>query len=196
MTELVIILDRSGSMGNIAKSASEAVNNYINEQKNGPDKCNITVWEFDNIINQLVPRTPIEDCPVVAIKARNSTKLYDAIGEAIVETNTVINKARRKRPTVLFVIQTDGLENSSIKYDKSKIKELILENQAKGDQFIFLGANFMDQQAQDIGISVTNSVGFDQSAQAYHNSFSLTSRETKNLRAANVAGQSYSISMK
>lgn len=195
MTELVIILDKSSSMRPIAHEAVKAVNNFINSQKNGPDNCYVTVMEFADNPHYQIKRTKIEECPEVSLNPYGWTALYDAVGLAITNLNTQIKNKRKKRPTVLFVIQTDGEENRSHLYDFNQIKELIKVNQAKGDQFIFLGANFLGKIGTELGIDSQAVASFDQSAIGYSQTYTVTSRETSNLRKAAVSGQRHSVNL-
>lgn len=195
MTEIVMIVDRSYSMYNIAAAAANAMNNYINEQKNGVDSCYVTVWEFDNYVEKQIPRTKIEECPKIKLVPRGDTRLYDAIGIAIKDMEAALKKARKKK-TVLFVIQTDGGENSSREFTLAQVQELVKSKSEKGWQFIFLGANFMDKQAKTMGFNPNATAGFAQTAVGYSTNYGISSRETTNLRKASSKNQAYSISMK
>lgn len=135
---IVFILDESGSMGPIWDSTIDAVNEYFNAQKLEDGKTWVTLVKFDTEFRPLYSFTPLEDveplnrenyCP------RGMTALHDAIGKTIHEHNN------RKNIKTVFVVMTDGGENSSREYNLYTVKTLV-ENQKKhGWDFVFLGAN-------------------------------------------------------
>lgn len=135
---IVFILDESGSMGSIWDSTIDAVNEYFNAQKLEEGKTWVTLVKFDTEFRPLYSFTPLERikplnretyCP------RGMTALHDAIGKTIHE-----HKNRKNIKTV-FVVMTDGGENSSKEYNLHTVKSLV-ENQKKaGWDFVFLGAN-------------------------------------------------------
>ena len=135
---IVFILDESGSMGPIWDSTIDAVNEYFNAQKLEEGKTWVTLVKFDTEFRPLYSFTPLEDvkplnrdtyCP------RGMTALHDAIGKTIHEHKN------RKHVKTVFVVMTDGGENSSKEYTLYSVKSLV-ENQKKdGWDFVFLGAN-------------------------------------------------------
>lgn len=146
-TELVVILDRSGSMQRLAEDTIGGFNSLIENQRKLEGKCTVTTVLFDNKVEILYQGKNIKEVPTLTSKeyfARGSTALLDAIGITINETNSKISsmKEKEKPNKVLVAITTDGLENSSNEYSYSSIKSLIEEKKKKlGWNFIFLGAN-------------------------------------------------------
>lgn len=146
-TELVVILDRSGSMQRLAEDTIGGFNSLIENQRKLEGKCTVTTVLFDNKVEILYQGKNIKEVPTLTSKeyfARGSTALLDAIGITINETNSRISsmKEEEKPNKVLVAITTDGLENSSNEYSYSSIKSLIEEKKKKlGWDFIFLGAN-------------------------------------------------------
>ena len=146
-TELVVILDRSGSMQRLAEDTIGGFNSLIENQRKLEGKCTVTTVLFDNKVEILYQGKNIKEVPTLTSKeyfARGSTALLDAIGITINETNSKISsmKEEEKPNKVLVAITTDGLENSSNEYSYSSIKSLIEEKKKKlGWDFIFLGAN-------------------------------------------------------
>lgn len=146
-TELVVILDRSGSMQRLAEDTIGGFNSLIENQRKLEGKCTVTTVLFDNKVEILYQGKDIKEVPTLTSKeyfARGSTALLDAIGITINETNSKISsmKEEEKPSKVLVAITTDGLENSSNEYSYSSIKSLIEEKKKKlGWDFIFLGAN-------------------------------------------------------
>ncbi len=145
-TELVVILDRSGSMQRLAEDTIGGFNSLIENQRKLEGKCTVTTVLFDNKVEILYQGKDIKEVPTLTSKeyfARGSTALLDAIGITINETNSRISSMKEEKPNkVLVAITTDGLENSSNEYSYSSIKSLIEEKKKKlGWDFIFLGAN-------------------------------------------------------
>ena len=128
--EIICILDRSGSMASVATDAIGGFNQFLKDQKELPGEASLTVVLFDNKYELLHENTPINDVPDLNFKTyvpRGMTALLDAIGKTIDETGKRLkNTPEDQRPEKVIVsILTDGFENASCKYDKSKIKEMI-----------------------------------------------------------------------
>ena len=135
---IVFILDESGSMGSIWDSTIDAVNEYFNAQKLEEGKTWVTLVKFDTEFRPLYSFTPLEDIKPLTRETytpRGMTALHDAIGKTIHEHKN------RKHVKTVFVVMTDGGENSSREYNLHTVKSLV-ENQKKhGWDFVFLGAN-------------------------------------------------------
>lgn len=137
-TEIVVVLDRSGSMASISKSTVEGFNTFLNEQKNAEGEAFMTLIQFDDRYEVNYKSMPIGDVAELIEREtyipRGSTALYDAIGKTINELQTDRD--------VVFVIITDGQENASKEFKSEAIKKMIetLESENKW-KFIFLAAN-------------------------------------------------------
>lgn len=159
LTELVFILDKSGSMSGLEKDTIGGFNSMLAKQKAIDGECFITTVLFDNDYVLLHDRIDIRAVNVITEKeyqVGGSTALLDAIGKTIHKINNAQkNTADSYRAEkVLFVIITDGEENASCEYSADKIRNLI-EQQKKeyGWEFIFLGANVdAVQTAKSFGI--------------------------------------------
>lgn len=159
LTELVFILDRSGSMGGLEKDTIGGFNGMIKKQREEEGDANVTTILFDDKYQVLHDRVDIKDLEDMTDKdyyVCGATALLDAIGTTIKS----VNKKQKELPEeeraekVIFVITTDGYENASCNYDSDKIKKMIEKKQNKKKwQFMFLGAN-MDAvtEAGKIGI--------------------------------------------
>lgn len=147
LTELVFILDKSGSMGGLEKDTVGGFNSMLKKQKALPGKCRITTALFDNRYELLHDRTDIRAVKPITEKEYyigGSTALLDAIGITIHKiAQAQKNTAKGYRADkVLFVIITDGEENSSREYSADKVKAMIEKKKTDyGWEFIFLGAN-------------------------------------------------------
>ena len=146
-TELVMILDRSGSMAGLEDDTIGGYNSMLEKQKAVPGECLITTVLFDNDYELLHDRIDIRAVSPITEKeyaVGGSTALLDAIGRTIHKIgNAQMNTADDYRAEkVMFVIITDGEENSSREYSAEKVKAQIQRQKEKYDwEFIFLGAN-------------------------------------------------------
>ena len=147
LTELVFILDRSGSMAGLEKDTIGGFNAMIEKQRGEPGEALISTVLFDNETEVIHDRVPLDRVPVLTEReyyVRGCTALLDAVGGAIHHIGNVHKYAREEdRPEkTLFVITTDGMENASHFYTYDQVKAMIQRQQEKyGWEFLFLGAN-------------------------------------------------------
>lgn len=167
MTELVFILDRSGSMSGLEKDTIGGFNSMLEKQKAEPAECRITTVLFDNNYELLHDRIEIKAVSSITQKdyfVGGSTALLDAIGRTIHKINGVQkNTAEAYRAgKVMFVIITDGEENSSREFSVEKVKAQIERQKAEcGWEFVFLGANIdAVQTAGRFGIAPDRAVDY------------------------------------
>jgi uncharacterized protein YegL len=146
-TELVFILDRSGSMGGLEQDTIGGFNSLLAKQQAEPGECRLTTVLFDHEYEVLHDRIDIKAVSPITGKeyfVRGQTALLDAIGRAINKiSNVQKNTAKEHRAEkVLFAITTDGMENASREFGYKKIKSMIQKKKsAHGWEFIILGAN-------------------------------------------------------
>ena len=147
LTELVFILDRSGSMAGLEGDTIGGFNAMIEKQRGEPGEAVISTVLFDNETEVIHDRIPLDRVPRLTEKeyyVRGCTALLDAVGGAIHHIGNVHKYAREEdRPEkTLFVITTDGLENASRRYTYDKVKAMIeRQRETYGWEFLFLGAN-------------------------------------------------------
>ena len=153
-TEIICVLDRSGSMGGLAVEVVNSFNEFIADQRKIPGKAKVTVVLFDDKYEVVHDRIKLEDVPELTGEVyftRGMTALNDAIGKTIQNVD-------KKRDKVILMIQTDGQENASQEYTKSgTIKKMVEEKEKKGWEVMFLGANidsFVEGGARGIRSSV------------------------------------------
>ena len=146
LTEVVFILDRSGSMTGLEDDTIGGFNSMLDKQKGKDNRVLISTILFDHEIKVLHDRVPIEEVEHMTNKdyeTRGTTALLDAIGTTIKHIKTIHKYAREEdRPagTIVF-ITTDGYENASIKYSYADVRKLIEAQKEAGWEFVFLGAN-------------------------------------------------------
>ena len=147
LTELVFILDRSGSMAGLEADTIGGFNAMIEKQRGEPGEAVISTVLFDNETEVIHDRVSLDRVPALTEKeydVRGCTALLDAVGRAIHHIGNVHKYAREEdRPEkTLFVITTDGLENASRRYTYDKVKSMIERQRERyGWEFLFLGAN-------------------------------------------------------
>ena len=147
LTELVFILDRSGSMAGLEADTIGGFNAMLQKQRGEPGEAVISTVLFDNETEVIHDRIPLDRVPRLTEKeyyVRGCTALLDAVGGAIHHIGNVHKYAREEdRPEkTLFVITTDGMENASRRYTYDKVKSMIERQREKyGWEFLFLGAN-------------------------------------------------------
>lgn len=165
---IVCILDMSGSMSSIIEKAREGFNNFLREQKESNNLINFSLLYFDTEFFMPYKNVNIQDVLEVdenTYYARYGTALYDALGSCI---DTYINELsetpkNNRADKTLFVILTDGEENSSNVYHKDLIKALVTDMRENlNTEFIYLGAN-QDScfQAESMGMSSSNAFNYD-----------------------------------
>ena len=167
MTELVFILDRSGSMYGLEQDTIGGFNSMLAKQKTDSSEAYVTTVLFDNMLRVLHDRLPLQDVKPMTdtdYTVGGSTALLDAVGSTIQHIARIHKYAHpdHKPTKTLFVIITDGMENASREYTYDKVKQLISHEQEKyGWEFLFLGAN-IDAAAEGarFGIAPDRSVTY------------------------------------
>ncbi|AIW02600.1 hypothetical protein SEA_EVY_98 [Streptomyces phage Evy] len=139
--DIVLIVDRSGSMARIQMEAEGAINQFLKDQKEIEGEAFVTFVQFDNKYEQKFEKVSLANAPRVEIEPRGMTALLDAIGR------TVVGYVPRTEKTI-YVIMTDGLENASQEWTNEAVKNLIAEEKQHGSEFVYLGAN---QDAIEVG---------------------------------------------
>ena len=167
LTEIVFILDRSGSMSGLEADTIGGFNSMIAKQKKEEGEAFVSTVLFDDHCEVLHDRVPMDKVPVMTEEnyyVRGCTALLDAVGGAIRHIANVHKYAREEdRPEkTLFVITTDGMENASRHFSYEKVKAMIQKEQEKyGWEFIFIGANIdAAQEADRFGIRKERAVNY------------------------------------
>lgn len=143
-SEIVFVVDRSGSMERIAADMRGGFDAFIAEQRKVPGLCAVTLAQFDNEYEVVYTGKPLADVPPAVLEPRGSTALLDAIGRTIVQTGArLAAMPEHERPSkVYFVIVTDGQENSSCEFGHAQVATMITHHrEAYSWDFVFLGAD-------------------------------------------------------
>ena len=167
LTEIIFILDRSGSMSGLEADTIGGFNSMIEKQKKADGEAMISTVLFDNVSEVIHDRVSVLDIQPMTDKdytVRGCTALLDAIGGAIHHIGNIHKYARAEDVPehTLFVITTDGMENASRHYNAERVKQMIERQKARyGWEFLFLGANIdAVETARHFGIGADRAVNY------------------------------------
>lgn len=167
LTELVFILDRSGSMSGLESDTIGGFNSMLAKQKKVEGEAYVTTVLFDDLMEQIHDRVPVREVPAMTDKeyeVRGCTALLDAIGSTIEHISFIHRYARKEDvpQRTVFVITTDGMENASRLYSADQVKKMIESKKEKNNwEFLFLGANIdAVETARSFGIHADRAVTY------------------------------------
>lgn len=174
-----LVIDRSGSMANKRADTEGGIAALLAEQAGIAIPTTVTLVDFDTEVRFVYELVDIHAVPKYSLAPRGMTALLDAVGESIDSLKRLVKAMpKEERPTqVVFVIMTDGQENSSKEWNLDGVRAVIEKRRAKGWEFLFLGANidaFSAASAMGIGSSTTMSYAGD--ADGTSAAFAATSR--------------------
>lgn len=160
ITEIICILDKSGSMDSLQTETITGLNQFIEEQKQEPGSCNFSLVQFNQEVRTSIPRTPIRQVSLLtssSYQPNGYTALLDAVGGTLkrtMEAHFMLPATETPDKVIVFII-TDGYENASKRYNRTQVAEMITQLQInKGWEFQFFGANIdAFGEAQGIGIN-------------------------------------------
>lgn len=167
-TEIIYILDRSGSMAAVWDDAFNGLNNFVAEQKKEPGECNFTLVAFDDKYEVVTSAKPIADVETYSsneLFPRGFTGLIDAIGKTVNAVGERLAKttAEERPDKVLVVIMTDGYENASKEFTLQQVKDMIKHQEEKYSwEFIYNGVGIdVIQDGLKMGMKAQNVKVFD-----------------------------------
>lgn len=191
-TDITIILDRSGSMSSIKTDTIGGVNQFVSEQQKVAGECRLTLTQFDT----QDPQEIVADAVLIAdfkpltdstFLPRGGTPLYDAVGLAIVRTGERLSKiSEADRPNkVIFVIVTDGEENSSREYTRSQVFDMVkVQTDQFNWQFAYIGTNHDAlKAAASISISAANALAYGAHSRGVGASYAAVSANVAHARS-------------
>jgi uncharacterized protein YegL len=203
-TNLNIILDRSGSMASIANDMVGGIKTFLQKEKETNDETKVSFYQFDDKYDVVFEDKDIKETLDITLNPRGSTALLDAVGRTIVSVGEKLSKMDEKdRPNrVLFLVITDGYENSSKEFSSEVVKEKVKhQRETYAWDFVFLGAGEDAVLAQHagLGIGASSSKGFACSSDAITltwNSVSENYQTYKKLDRADVQTYGCTFEMK
>jgi len=191
ITELVFILDKSGSMSGLESDTIGGYNAMLNKQQEEPGEAIVTTVLFDNNYELLHDRINIHGIRPITEKecfVEGSTALLDAIGKTIHKTSNAQRHTleAQRADKVMFVITTDGMENASCEYTYEKIKEMVEHQKEKyGWEFIFMGANIEAvSTAAKFGIDADRAANYNADGKGTRLNYKAISHVVSELRAS------------
>ena len=189
LTELIFILDRSGSMGGLESDTIGGFNAMLKKQQEEQGECRITTALFDHEYELLHDRIDIKAVSPITDKeyfVRGNTALLDAIGITINKISAVQKNTSEeyRADKVLFIITTDGMENASREFTYGKIKEMIEKRKSENSwEFIFLGANIdAVDVAERFGIAKNRAQNFHSDSKGVQLNYSVLSKTVSQYR--------------
>lgn len=186
--EVVVLLDRSGSMSSIKTDMEGGYNRFVEEQRKLPGECAFTLVQFDTQgIDTVYEAKPVADVPGLVLEPRGGTPLLDALGQTLSRTRDRIGTLKGG-DKVVFLIITDGQENSSHEFKKDQIKKLVEQQTTAGWAFVYLGANVdAFAEAGSMGISTMSSAGYTPDSGGVKHAFVAMSANLSSYRTSPTA---------
>lgn len=185
-TELVFVVDKSGSMGHLREKTIESFNSVIEEQKSSKEKGKVyvTTVMFNDLSEKVHDRKNIKKIDGITKKdyaPNGCTALWDAMGNTI---TTLSSNKKVEKNKVVFVVITDGYENASREFTKSQVKKLIDEKKNAGWNFVFLGANIDSaSEGGNLGIDVEYTRDFKATGAGIKEAFGRVSTAVNQVRS-------------
>lgn len=163
-TFLVAVVDRSASMSSMAREMQDGLNRLVSEQAALPGECNVTLVQFDDVVETVASCVPAGRVTPYRLVPRGNTALLDAVGSTIAKVGDVLAAIpEADRPEkVVFLVATDGYENASREYQRAQVQEMIrVQTEQYKWEFVYLGANVdAFAEAAALGMTTANSMDY------------------------------------
>lgn len=196
-SELIFIIDKSGSMSGLEKDTIGGFNSLIRNQKKEKGQAIVSLILFDDSIEYLYERVDLEKVEELSEKDYvpcGCTALLDAIGNSINKINNIRKEKSNKEiiDNTLVVITTDGLENASREYNYKMIKNIINKKKEEKWEFLFLGANIDSEEvASSIGIDKERSVNYNCDEEGIKLNYQCINEAVSTMRACGSVDDSW-----
>lgn len=194
-TEIVVILDRSGSMMSIQKDMVGGFNTFIEEQKKVPGKCSVSLYQFDTEYGVVYEQKDLNEVPSLELVPRGGTALLDAVGLTSVAVGARLAKLpEEQRPgAVILLIITDGQENSSKEYTYEMVRKTI-ETQEKtyAWKYVYLGCDASTMKEGGM-LGIANTSSYKGTGQGVNAMYGVVSRSVGSYRNAVAAAGSSAV---
>lgn len=192
-TDILFILDESGSMFGLSSDTIGGYNSFIEKQKKEPGEARLTTVLFNSTYRVLGSQVDLKRVPLLTSREyspTSTTALYDAVGRAVSDLKKSLQEEGRASEKVIVLIVTDGQENSSVEFRLSQVQKLIADCRKSGWEFVYMGANVESaKEASSIGISRKNAMDFAPSANGLQNVFDSAQEAVKNFRSTGDVGK-------
>lgn len=198
LTEIIVILDRSGSMQTLKSDTIGGFNSFIAEQKKSEGKAVLTLVQFDDhyqIDYEGKDINDVNDLNETSYVPRGSTALLDAVGMTINTVGARLSALEEdKRPgSVIFLVITDGAENASREFQANKVKEMVKhQTDVYKWSFIFMGGGDIESQKEQgtrLGFSPSNTYGFSNTSNCTRSLYFNLSKGVSRRRNEQIAGK-------
>ena len=197
-SDITVVLDRSGSMACLVDEVIGAFNTFVDEQQQVAGQASFSLVQFDDryeVYLDAVDLAKVGRLDRTTYVPRGMTALYDAVGRAIVATGTrlaALDEAERP-DKVVFLIQTDGMENASREFDAAPLQAMIRHQQDKyAWEFVFLGANIdAGSVAEEIGIARDKALQYANNADGTRAAFAAVSDNLAGFRRGDRQHMAY-----
>lgn len=190
-TEIIILLDRSGSMDLIKEDMEGGIKTFIEDQRTISGDCRVSYYRFDNEWEMVFDNIDInhKDANEIKLRPRGATALLDAIGKTVNVVGERLEKTpENDRPEkIVFVIITDGLENDSREFSREQVMEKIKHQEEKYNwEFVYLGAN-QDaiKEGGNLGVFYDKSITYSTTKAGIANTYDMLSSKLRGLRTSN-----------
>ena len=197
LTELVFILDRSGSMRGLENDTIGGFNSMIERQRGQDGEVLVSTVLFDDVsevVHDRVTLDRIEPMTREDYYVRGCTALIDAIGGAIHHISSIHKYAREEDVPehTMFIITTDGMENASKRFSSNDVKKMIGQKKELGWEFLFIGANIdAVETAAQFGIRKEYSVNYHADERGTRVLFDSVSNAVENMRCCGEPGSAW-----
>jgi uncharacterized protein YegL len=198
LTELVFILDRSGSMAGLESDTIGGFNAMLDKQRAEPGDCRLTTVLFDHEYEVLHDRIDIKAVSPITEKeyfVRGNTALLDAMGRAIQKIDGIQERTAEeyRAEKVLFIITTDGMENASREYTSEKIKSMVEQRREKcGWEFIFLGADIdAVETGEHLGIARARARKYHKDGEGVHKNYHALNKVVLDFRGSTLISEDW-----
>lgn len=187
-TDILICLDRSGSMASIKKDIEGSFKEYIEKQKQLPGECRVTLSQFDTVYELVYENRLIQDISSITVDPRGGTALIDSLVKLIDDSGKRYNdmKPEDHPNSVVVLVLSDGETNSDKEFTKEQLKSRIeLQQNSYSWQFIFIGCNFDSISAgNSYGINAGSSLNFANTSGGIAAAFCAVDNATTYYRSA------------
>jgi len=191
-TDIVVLLDRSGSMFSVKQDMEGGFNEFIKNQKEVKGKATVSLYQFDTEYDIVYENKDIKDVPALELIPRGGTALLDALHKTVASTKERLNKSNKKPNKCVIVVITDGYENSSKEVNRVQVMELITRT-SKNDKidFVYLGAN-QDAIRESARLGINLGVNYHSTPKGSKTLFQVLGNSMTSYRSAH--NTNYSIS--